>query len=157
MVAGKTTRSKTVYAIACVCKEGRSFSVHLSRKISPFFIDTFSAVIQKVYRLDGESQNFLGSFFIEPFHKVLLKPVECVPYRLGVVREKELAKHTVEIRVVEIRHIPKTRLIISCGGWLRNRINNLLKFIFNKLFKCSAAFCVRWGYIIIEMVNYLIF
>ena len=120
-----------------------SLSPHFCREIGVVLIHIVVFTVgEKSHCLNRERHNIFCAFFVEPIHKSLLQPRQSFPYGLRSVREHKVSENALEIRLVEIAHVPENCLVASVSGRHIHRMYYLLEVVVNYVSE-STLFCVQ--------------
>ena len=82
---------------------------------------------------DGEGQDILEAFLIEPPHEEFLKFFCGFPTGSVTIWEYEIIENGVEVVAIEVSDVPEDRLIAPRPSRLVNCINNLREVVFKTL------------------------
>ena len=133
-VAQTAAAGKGIRAVGKVAEEAVSLGPHLSGEVGIIRVgEIVASVGEQCHGLHREGQKVIVALLVEPVHKVLLQPVEGLPFRSRSVREAEVTEHALEVVAVKVTYVPKNGLIATVACRHVHRVHNLLEVVVDDL------------------------
>ena len=133
-IAQTAAAGEAVGTVGQIAEETVSLAPHLCGEIRIILVGEIVASVGKQgHGLDREGEDVFVALFIEPVHKVLLEPVESLPFGRSAVRETEVAEHALEVRLVEVADIPEHGLVAAVAGRHVHGVDDLLEAVVDNL------------------------